>query len=157
LKDWYFSLETMAMALHQLNQHRALDNRAEPLLLRCIEECQRRTKEIAGVVNKMDQRLTPHARVKGRLYAAFKGDDVKDMMRDLETAKSSLEFAYTFYMAEEQKRRHDVQVEMLRQHQAMFQAFQAQLTSKPTFGSQNRAQLPSAEEAMQAKLGSAIS
>jgi hypothetical protein len=90
-------LEIMAMALRQLEQHRQQGNPAEALLARCIVECQLSTAEIQVLVNKMEGCMTKHAGLGGKLYTAFKQRDVKELLHDLERAKSSLELAYMMY------------------------------------------------------------
>jgi hypothetical protein len=90
-------LEIMAMALRQLEQHRQQGNPAEELLDRCIVECRLSTAEIQMLVNKMEGCMTRHARLGGKLYTAFKQRDVKELLHDLERAKSSVELAYMMY------------------------------------------------------------
>src|ERR1700733_3778642 len=100
-----FGLETMAMALQELELHRQQNSHSGALLARCITECQQSTAEIQHLVDQVDGHLAKHARISGKVYAAFKERDMKELLDDLEKAKSSLELAYMMYLAEEQRRR----------------------------------------------------
>ena len=84
-------LETMALALEQLEHHRQHDGHHEKLMTRCMGRCQQCTQDVQQVVDKLEQSLMKHSRLRGRLYSAFKERDVKDLLEDLERAKSSLQ------------------------------------------------------------------
>lgn len=99
------SLETMGLALRELERSRQRDNRCDALLERCITTCQQSTAHIGRLVDKMESHLAGHARIRGQLYFAFKERDIKELLDDLEKAKSSLELAYMMYLAEEQRQR----------------------------------------------------
>jgi Fungal N-terminal domain of STAND proteins len=124
-----FGLETMAMALRDLEQHRQQNSHSGALLARCITECQQSTAEIQQLVDKMNGHLAKHARVGGKLYAAFKERDMKELLDDLEKAKSSLELAYMMYLAEEQRRRDQAHVNTLYLHGNLLQGLQAQVSA----------------------------
>ncbi|ETI26091.1 hypothetical protein G647_02868 [Cladophialophora carrionii CBS 160.54] len=100
-----FDLETMAMALRQLDQHRQAGTPTETLLARCIIACERATTQIKELVDKLETCLAGHKKIRGKLYTAFKQHDVRELLDNLENAKSSLHIAYTMHLAEEQKLR----------------------------------------------------
>lgn len=99
-----FGLETMAMALSELEQHRQRHIHDGALLFRCITECQHSTTDIQRLVDKMERYMTSYGKV-GRMYTVFHERDVKELLDELERAKSSLELAYMMYLAAEQRRR----------------------------------------------------
>ncbi|KAJ9644311.1 hypothetical protein H2204_001663 [Knufia peltigerae] len=113
-------LETMALALGQLENHRQHDNHGEELLVRCISRCQQCTQEVRLVVEKLERSLEKHFRLPGRLYSAFKERGVKDLLDDLERAKTSMHIAYTMYIHAEQQRRD-------REHQALLVGLREQV------------------------------
>lgn len=116
-----FRLETMAMALRQLERQRIDKNPNEDLLSRCILECQQSTAEIKQLVDKMAARLTAYTRI-GKLYTAFRQNDLRNLLDDLEQAKSSLELAYMLYLAEDRVRRDQAQREILDSLEAQISA-----------------------------------
>ena len=124
-----FGLETMAMALQELELHRQQNSHSRALLARCITECQQSTAEIQQLVDKVDGHLAKHARISGKVYAAFKERDMKELLDDLEKAKSSLELAYMMYLAEEQRRRDRAHGSTLSLHGALLQGLQAQVSA----------------------------
>ncbi|KAI1615486.1 hypothetical protein EDD36DRAFT_485823 [Exophiala viscosa] len=108
-----FDLETMAMALSELEKTRQRDSSTRTILERCIMRCRQSTAEVKQLVDKMERCIAKHSRLRGKLYTAFKERDVKELLDDLERAKSTLEFAYTMYHSEEQMERHDKHHNML--------------------------------------------
>ncbi|KAK5381989.1 hypothetical protein LTR20_007933 [Exophiala xenobiotica] len=116
-----FDLETMSLALGQLEQHRRHDSHSEGLIARCIAQCQQSVQDTQQLVDKLERRLNEHPRVGGKLYTAFKERDVKELIGDLERAKSSLNLAYTMYIGVEQERRHQ-------EHHIMLTSLQSQIT-----------------------------
>jgi hypothetical protein len=124
-----FGLETMAMALRELEYHRQQSGHSGALLARCITECQQSTAEIQRLVDKMEGYLTKYARIGGKVYAAFKECDMKELLEDLEKAKSSLELAYMIYLAEEQRRRDQAHGNVLSLHGTLLQGLQAQVSA----------------------------
>ncbi|KAH6646066.1 hypothetical protein BKA67DRAFT_663932 [Truncatella angustata] len=100
-----FSLETMAIALQQLEEQRQHSMRSGVILARCIMECQSCTAEIQALVDKMVDRLTRHGRIGGKVYVAFKDTQMTELLHEVERTKSSLELAYMMYLAEEQRQR----------------------------------------------------
>ncbi|EXJ67483.1 uncharacterized protein A1O5_09496 [Cladophialophora psammophila CBS 110553] len=119
-----FGLETMAMALRQLEQYRQQRTASDALLARCIAECELHTSDIRELIDKMDDRLSKAAKIGGRLYAAFKHRDVKELLDGLEKAKSSLELAYMMYLSEEQRRRDQAYTDMLALHGTLINGLQ---------------------------------
>ena len=99
-----FGLETMSMALEELKQHGQHGTHNGALLARCITECQQSTAEIQQLVDKMERYIANYGRV-GKLYTAFKERDTKELLNDLEGAKSRLELAYMMFLAADQRRR----------------------------------------------------
>lgn len=108
-----FDLETMAMALSELEKIRQRDTSSSAILSRCITRCQHSTAEIRQVVDKMECCIAKHSRIRGRLYTAFKERDVRDLLNDLEKARTSLHLAYTMYHSEQQMQRHHEHGNML--------------------------------------------
>ncbi|KIW65398.1 hypothetical protein PV04_07661 [Phialophora macrospora] len=108
-----FDLETMAMALHQLDQRRQAGTPTEALLARCIIACRQSTGEVKELVDKLETCMARHTKFGGKLYTAFKQHDVRGLLDNLENAKSSLHFAYTMYLAEEQALRDRAHSNML--------------------------------------------
>ncbi|KIW23418.1 uncharacterized protein PV07_11616 [Cladophialophora immunda] len=123
------SLETIALALRQLEQRRQQGGATDALLTRCIAECELHTADIQELVDKMDDRLSGDAKIGGRLYIAFKQRGVKELLDGLEKAKSSLELAYMMYLGEEQMRRDQAYTDMLAIHGTLISGLQAQLSA----------------------------
>lgn len=102
LQELSFDLETMALSLDLLDQQRQRQgqNCTESIFLRCLATCQQRTQEIQQLVDSMTRRMESRARLRGKLYFAFKDQDVADLFGRLEKAKSSLQMAYAMYQSE---------------------------------------------------------
>lgn len=103
LEDLSFELETMALCLELLDRQRQRlggQHCTEAVFLRCLATCQQRTQEIQQLVYSMTRRMENHARLRGKLYFAFKDQDVSDLFGRLEKAKSSLQMAYAMYQSE---------------------------------------------------------
>jgi hypothetical protein len=98
-------LETMLLLMRQLEQYRCHDSHSEALITRCIAQCQRCVQGFKKLVGDLESRLMKH-KVRGRLYTAIKERDVKDLLGDLERAKSLLSLACTMHMVGEQQRQH---------------------------------------------------
>jgi hypothetical protein len=122
-----FDLETMAMALHQLDQRRQAGTPTEALLARCIIACRRGIAEVKELVDKLETCMARHTKIRGKLYTAFKQPDVRGVLDNLENAKSSLHFAYTMYLAEEQKLRDSAHNNMLVLQSTMICDMQTQM------------------------------
>ncbi|KAK5112567.1 hypothetical protein LTR85_011259 [Meristemomyces frigidus] len=104
IRDLAVDLKTMALLLQQLERHRQEDTHDVALLVRCIGRCQRSTDKIRETVEKMERYITRFTRV-GKAYAAFKEREIKDLLGDLEQAKSSLQLALNMYHMEQQSQR----------------------------------------------------
>ena len=91
-----FDLETMALALRQFEQYRQKDVFGSELLDRCIIACDQAVARIKTAVDKIGQ-LLRRTRLAGRLYMGFKEPEVRQLMVELEHAKSSMMLAYTHY------------------------------------------------------------
>lgn len=100
-----FDLETMAMALQEMECRRQQTFFNDTILTRCLTTCRQGVSKIQDLVDKMESQLTNHSRVRGRVYTAFKERDIQDLYHELERAKTSLELAYMMYLAEEQRQR----------------------------------------------------
>jgi hypothetical protein len=122
-----FSLETMAIALQELERHRRHDAHSGALLARCIMECRESTFQIQQLVDKMEHYMTAYDRVGGKLYTVYKEREVKELFEDLERAKSSLELAYMIYLAAEQRRRDQAHSDTLALHNTLLSGLQAQV------------------------------
>ncbi|KAJ9609961.1 hypothetical protein H2200_006291 [Cladophialophora chaetospira] len=104
ISDIIDDLDTMAVALQQLEEHRQPSYSSEALLARCIDRCKKCAAVIQRLVDKMEDSMKRHPK-SGRLYSAFKQRDVKELLDSLERAKTSLQIAHTIYHAEEQRQR----------------------------------------------------
>jgi hypothetical protein len=124
-----FSLETMALALQELEQHRRHDAHSGALLERCIMSCRESTFQIQQLVDKMEHYMTAYDRVGGKLYTVYKEREVKELFEDLEKAKSSLELAYMIYLAAEQRRRDQAHSETLALHNTLLSGLQMQVSA----------------------------
>lgn len=124
-----FHLETMALALNQLEQYRQQYVHGGALLARCITECQEQTSEIQHLVEKMDQCMTKHEKLGGRVYTAFKDREVKELLSELERAKSSLELACTMYFATRQMQRDKAYMSALDRQGVLLSNMRAEVNS----------------------------
>lgn len=117
-----FDLETMALALRELEANRDQQSDDGSVLARCIFACQRNVAEIQQIVNKMDRRLEKNSKVRGRVYAVFKEKEIQEMLDDLERAKSSLEFGYMMHVEEERKRQDQMCRNILLKQEGMLES-----------------------------------
>lgn len=122
-----FDLETMAMALNEIEHRRQRSMYSDTILTRCITTCQQNVAEIQRLVGKMETKLANHSKVHGRVYTALKDRDIQDLCNDLERAKASLELAYMMYLAEEQRRRDQRHSTTLHQHGTFLQTLRDQI------------------------------
>jgi hypothetical protein len=93
----YYDLETMALAINQVERHQESDIVDNELLRRCIMTCERAVMSIKKMVNKVD-RIIHKARFLGRMYMGFKEPEVKRLLQEMEYAKSSMSLAYMTYV-----------------------------------------------------------
>ncbi|KAL9095830.1 MAG: hypothetical protein Q9165_001827 [Trypethelium subeluteriae] len=148
-----FGLETMALALQQLEQHRQHDTHNESLLTRCIMDCRESTFQIQKAVDKMDHYMKVHNNIWGRFYTVYKEPGVKELFDDLERAKSSLELAYTIYLTAEQRRRDQALSDTLALHSTLLSGLQTLVTAGKADISQQLTQLlPSSSVSQQTQL-----
>jgi hypothetical protein len=89
-----FDLETMSMALRQFEQYRQNDVLGSALLSRCITACELSDTKIKIAIDNVD-RLLSKARLVGRVYMGFKEPEVRNLLEEMEHAKSSMLLAYT--------------------------------------------------------------
>jgi hypothetical protein len=94
--DLCFELETMSLSLRQLDSHRSANIAGDELLGRCFTTCASMVMKIQVAVEKIE-RLIHRRRAGGRLYMAFKEPEIRELLEQLERAKSSLSFAYMSY------------------------------------------------------------
>lgn len=123
-----FSLETMSLALRELERRRQRDNDSGIILERCIMECRQRTAEIRQMIDSMECYMS-NCRLSGKVYAAFKERDMKDLLNDLERAKSSLELAYMMSLSAEQMRRDQAHHNLLTLHGTLLRGLQADVSA----------------------------
>jgi len=83
----------------------------------------------------MERRMSKNV-VEGKIYAAFSDRDMKDLLGDLERAKSSLELAYLMYLDIEQRRRDKANSDTLAQHGMILGVLQAQSSGQNAVVSQ---------------------
>lgn len=105
LGDLEFDLQTMGLALQQLEKHRQQDSHDATLLARCLERCAVCTSRIQKAVDKMTAYSAKSSKL-GKMYVAFKEKDLDKLLKDLEGAKSSLHLSLNMYWAQENERRH---------------------------------------------------
>jgi hypothetical protein len=96
VEELTFELETMSLSLLQLASHRNTNVAGDELLGRCVVTCTRAVKKITGAVAKIEC-LIQRGRIGGRLYMAFKQPEIRELLEELERAKSSMSFAYMSY------------------------------------------------------------
>lgn len=125
-------LETMVTMLHLLNQHQCLQtqNPTQLVVTRCIAECERCSQDAQKLIEKIQSRIEEQ-RLRGRIYFAFKDQDIRELSDRLEKAKSSLTMAYTvqssiatqylLYQHDEHKKK---QSEMMALGEQVLQQFQ---------------------------------
>lgn len=97
-----FEVETMALSLHLLDQQRQRlgPNSMEVVFERCLAVSQERTQEIQQIVDSLTRHMEKHARLRGKVYFAFKDRDVEELLNRLEKVKSSLQMSYAMYQNE---------------------------------------------------------
>ncbi|KAH8894034.1 hypothetical protein GQ53DRAFT_839721 [Thozetella sp. PMI_491] len=127
-----FGIETMALALRELEQRRQQTGSGGVLLARCLLECQQSTAEILELVDKMERHLEKHSRLAGRMYAVFRERDMKELLDDLEKAKSALQLAYMMFLDQEQRQRDSAHLGTLSQQVALIQDLHAQVSTDST-------------------------
>lgn len=92
-------LDMMVMYLHLLNQHHGREvqpqNWTGAMIAHCITECQQCAQETQQLIDRMQLRMEEHARLRGRLYFAFRDQDIKDLSDRLDKAANSLTMAVT--------------------------------------------------------------
>ncbi|KAK5698607.1 hypothetical protein LTR97_006253 [Elasticomyces elasticus] len=108
-----FDLETMMAALDQIEVHRQRDSHDDGIMVRCMEGCQQSVMDVERLVARLEAKMLRYARGAGRIYAAMKSDDIKELLDGLERSKSSLQLAYMMYIYEEQRRRDHVHMAVL--------------------------------------------
>lgn len=121
-----FELETMAIAMQELDQLRQESRCSRVLLDRCVSSCKMHTTRIQQVANSMSGRLTRRPRA-GRLLIAAKDLDIQDLLFVLETAKSSLELAYMMFLSSEQRHRDQAHSDALVSQGAQLSLLQSQV------------------------------
>lgn len=97
-------LETMAIALHQLEEDRQRTGDNGLFLMRCITACQHSIAQVKQLVDKMERCLKDHVKIGGRAYIAFEERDVRELLDDLEKTKSSLQLTYTMFLVDSHRR-----------------------------------------------------
>ncbi|KAF2229286.1 hypothetical protein EV356DRAFT_456130 [Viridothelium virens] len=139
ISTYIFHLETMALVLQQLEQHRQHDTYNEPLLKQCIKECQESTSRIGQEVDKIIHYMAArNNKVWGRLYAVYKEPKVRELFDNLERAKSSLMLAYMGYLEAGQRRQYETINNTLALQTTVLQA---QVAAGNADGSQQLSQL----------------
>ncbi|EMC99827.1 hypothetical protein BAUCODRAFT_119399 [Baudoinia panamericana UAMH 10762] len=96
VKDLAFDLETLSLAMQDLERHRQQDKHDSRLLDRCLVRIRSSTSAISRTLDEMNKRLQQRPKI-GRMYAAFKEEDLEDLLDKLERAKTSLMFASNMY------------------------------------------------------------
>ncbi|KAI9148944.1 Fumarate reductase 2 [Paramyrothecium foliicola] len=122
-----FELETIALALREIEKQRQLVNQDDESILRCVGHCQGSIADIQQLVDKLEAQISKQIKIRGKLYAVFKEPEIKDSFARLDKARSSLELAYMIYLGERQRRFQEAHTQTLAQHTAMLQTLQNQL------------------------------
>lgn len=94
--DICFELETLSLQLRHLERRRQHDRLDTELLDRCIATCQHRTERVKSVVDDMARYMRKFTGF-GKLYSAFREPEMRRLLEELESAKSSLSLAYITY------------------------------------------------------------
>jgi hypothetical protein len=128
ISGYIFSLETMSIALQELEQHRKHNAHNGTLLGRCIIECRESTSQIQQLVNKMESYMTESNSLRGKLFTVYKDQEVRELFDRLERAKSSLELAYMIYLAAEQRQRDQAHANTLSMHSNLLSSLQSQIS-----------------------------
>lgn len=121
-------LETLAMCLQMLEQRRQRQGPLDDVLVRCVTACQHATDETQHLVDKMARRLDEKSK-RGQFYVVFKGQDMQELLTDLERTKSSIQLAYMMYQAEEQRQRDEAQNHLLTLHGKVLEGLPTLITT----------------------------
>lgn len=87
--DLCHELETVSLNLRLLESHRQSNILGDELLERCVSVCARMVAKIQAAVDRMSS-LMNRSRLTGRIYTAFKEPETKQLLEDMERAKTSL-------------------------------------------------------------------
>lgn len=91
--------------------------------------CQHKTSEIQLLVARIEDYMARGRKVTGRVYSALKEKDIRDLLADLEGAKSSLVLAYLMYTDTERRQRDRALSNALTLHGAMLNNLQNHVTT----------------------------
>ncbi|KAI9163855.1 Protein F37C4.5 [Paramyrothecium foliicola] len=105
ISNMVFDLETLALALQEVEHERLQSGHIRTLLLRCTARCQESVNEIQDLVERIEARLFKHKGIGAKFYATIKEPEVTALLARLDSAKSSLNLAYIIYFFDEQRRR----------------------------------------------------
>lgn len=89
-------LETLVFMLQQLQERWRLDSSHEPLLTRCVAQCEQSAKRITDLVDRLENRIN---RLKGigKYFAALPDGEVKDCLSQLEQSKTTLMLVFDMF------------------------------------------------------------
>ncbi|KAJ0117298.1 hypothetical protein J7T55_003710 [Diaporthe amygdali] len=96
-------LKTMGMFLQHIQQDHQYCPPSGAILDQCLVIFQHSTFELRELVDKMETCLAKRPRLGGKLYVAYKDHDIKELLGDLERAKTSLGFAFKMHCDEIQR------------------------------------------------------
>ena len=86
----------MSLSLHRLDSNRNANITGDELLGRCFTTRTRMVMKVEVTVSKIERHIQ-RFHVGGRLYMAFKDPEIRDLLDELERAKSSMSFACMSY------------------------------------------------------------
>ncbi|KAL9068370.1 MAG: hypothetical protein Q9157_006521 [Trypethelium eluteriae] len=132
IADLADDLDTMELALRELEYHRQSDTHNGALLIRCILGCQKSTANIQQIMDKIVNIVTENSTPSGRVYTAFRDAHIKKLLDDLERAKSSLQLAFTMYLVANQKSRDQAHSDTLAFQNTLLSGPQAQVSASNT-------------------------
>ncbi|KAI9150699.1 hypothetical protein HJFPF1_10475 [Paramyrothecium foliicola] len=99
-----FDLETLVIALREIEQQRQHNGNVGSLLLRCVRQCQEGVADVQELVDKIEARVSRHNRIGAKVYSMFKETELTSLLGQLDSAISHLQLAYMIHLHDEQRR-----------------------------------------------------
>lgn len=100
------------------------------MLERRIFVCRQAIEDMQQIVNKLAKTLEKHEKLRGRLYFVCKEQDIEELLDKLRRAKSSIQLAYSMYLAEEQRQRNESQSSQTVRHKEASSGLWTQIASQ---------------------------
>ncbi|KAI9148049.1 hypothetical protein HJFPF1_11870 [Paramyrothecium foliicola] len=124
-----FGLETIAIALRELEQQRQQSGHNGALLLRCIVQCQQDTAEIQHLVDEIESKLSRDTKFGKKFNVLLRDPEVQGLLNKLAAATNSLELAYMIYLGDQQRRLYHAQTQYHILQGTQLQALQSQVAA----------------------------